>query len=132
MDSKATGLIAVVLIIGGILYFSVNTGLEKSNNPTTNVKTNTQISATTVQVAQFYNGQDGYSLSVPSGNNSTCTWTWAGGSANIPYSQTTYANTATEKHTITFPSGSIDSLYSFKVSCTDDFGNLYVGTFPKS
>ena len=111
-----------------LVYFSSK---PSSNNPTVAVKTNTQVQATTVQVAQFYNGQDGYSLSIPSGNTSTCTWTYAGGNADVPYLKTTYAKTATEKHTITFPSGTLNSNYDFKVNCLDGFGNQYIGIFPK-
>ncbi len=110
-----------------------------TDNPVTDVQPNTKVNATTVQVSEFYNGQYGFSLSIPSGNTSTCTWTWAGGSADVPYSQTTYANTATEKHTITFgtsPNGEgVDiagSLYDFKVTCVDDFGNQYTGVFPSN
>jgi hypothetical protein len=123
--------VIVIALIGFAIYGSQNSG-STSNNPTTNVKADTEVPSTSVQVARFYNGEDGYSLSIPSGNSSTCIWTWAGGNADIPYSQTTYANTATEKHTITFPSGVLDSLYDFKVNCTDDFGNQYVGVFPNS
>lgn len=130
------GLIIIVVIIGVILlsaiYYAKNPQTPNNQtqnnqaNPTTNVKPNTQISATTVNVAKFYDGQDGYSLSIPSGNRSTCIWTYAGGSADIPYSQTTSANSATEKHTIY----SYD-YYDWKVSCVDDFGNQYTGIFPK-
>ena len=140
-SSNFLGIGIFILIAGGFIYL-LSSGkspqptsptqavVPAASNPTTDVKANTQVQATTVQVARFYNGQDGYSLSIPSGNTSTCIWTWAGGSADVPYSQTTTANSATEKHTITFPDGSLDSLYSFKVNCTDDFGNQYTGIFP--
>ena len=112
------------LILGVVFYFHSK---PVSKNPTVDVKTNTQIKATTVQVGTFYNGKDGYSIAIPSGNNSTCIWNWEGGSGRIPYSTTTQANTATEKHTVTYDKG---SFYNYKVTCIDDFGNQYVGLFP--
>ncbi len=124
------GIVVVVLVAGA--YFigqSSNNQTQpvvNSSNPTTSVTPNTQVKATTVQVSEFYNGQDGYSLSIPSGNNSTCVWTWVDGNAAIPQSKTTHANSATEKHTIEIS----DTASDWKVSCTDDFGNQYVGVFP--
>lgn len=117
------GILVVALIAGGFYWMSNN----QSGNPTIDVKTNTSIKATTIQVGTFYDGKEGYSLSIPSGNSSTCIWTYTGGNAAIPYSETTYARSATEKHTIY----SYD-YYDWKVSCVDDFGNQYVGSFPKS
>lgn len=83
----------------------------------------------TINVSKFYDGKNGYSLSIPTGNKSTCVWTWVGGNAQIPDTQTTLANTATEKHHISFPDMAL--LSEFKVNCTDDFGNSYQGIFPK-
>ena len=82
-----------------------------------------------VKVGKFYDGQDGYFLSIPTGNQSRCIWVWAGGSARVPDMQVTSARTATEKHAIRFPE--MSGLYDFKVYCVDDFGNLYEGSFPK-
>lgn len=123
---SSVGAIALAIVIGLGLYgyFSA----PSATNPTINVKTDTTIRATVVQVGTFYDGQDGYSLSVPSGNSSTCIWTYAGGSAAVPYSETTYAQTATQKHTLHYYPG---SNYDFKVSCVDDFGNQYIGSFPE-
>ena len=117
------GILVIALIAGGFYWMSNS----QPSNPTIDVKTDTSIKATTVQVGTFYDGKDGYSLSIPSGNSSTCIWTYTGGNAAIPYSETTYARSATEKHTIY----SYD-YYDWKVSCVDDFGNQYVGAFPKS
>lgn len=117
------GVIIIALIVGGFYWLNNS----QPGNPTTDVKTDTSIKATTVQVGTFYDGKDGYSLSIPSGNSSTCIWTYTGGNASIPYSETTYARSATEKHTIY----SYD-YYDWKVSCVDDFGNQYTGSFPKS
>jgi hypothetical protein len=97
-----------------------------SDNPTIDVKTNIQVPATTVKVGTFYNGQDAYSLSIASGNNSICLWNYTGGSGAIPYIETTQAKTATEKHTLLLYGGT----YDYKVNCFDDFGNQYVGIFP--
>lgn len=115
--------VLVILVIAGGWYFF---GRNNQTDPTTSVETDTSIKATTVKVGTFYDGQNGYSLSIPSGNSSTCIWNYEGGNADIPYSQTTYARTATEKHTIY--SG---DYYDWKVSCVDDFGNHYIGVFPK-
>jgi hypothetical protein len=87
---------------------------------------NIETKSSTVQVSKFFNGKDGYSLSIPTGNNSTCIWTWSAGSGRIPDSKTTKANSATEKHTIQIYGGEED----FKVVCVDDFGGKYDGVFP--
>ena len=121
-QSKIGWVVVVILIVAGIYWFSTNNG---GHNPTLDVKTNTEVKATTVQVGTFYDGKEGYSLSIPSGNSSTCIWTYTGGNAAIPGSETTYARSATEKHTVyTY------ELYDWKVSCVDDFGNQYIGVFP--
>ncbi len=112
----------VFLLIIGAYYFG---GLSKKDSD--NFKQKTNIEVTSVQVTKFYNGEWGYSLSIPSGNESTCIWTGTGGNAAIPWSETTHANTANEKHTIL---RDLTINYDFKVSCTDDFGNQYVGIFP--
>jgi hypothetical protein len=88
------------------------------------------IEVSMVQVSKFYDGRDGYSLSVPNGNTSDCIWTYAGGSGQIPYIETTSAKTSTEKHTIYFDHSTFDFLYDFKVTCIDDFGYQYNGAFP--
>lgn len=121
--------IVIVIIIG---YFSLNfQDKDKINqpildNPIIDVRPNTKIEVTTIKVAKFYDGEDGYSVSIPSGNRSTCVWNWEGGSGAIPDSTTTYANTATEKHTIVYYGGT----YNYKINCFDDFGNQYLGVFP--
>lgn len=123
-----TLIIAALVIIGGFYLFG-----------STSKDTETKNAITTVPVTKFYDGENGYSLSIPSGNNSTCIWNWTGGNAAIPYSETTYANTATEKHTLTFgkaPNGEAVSIsgvgYDFKVTCLDDFEQQYTGTFPQT
>jgi hypothetical protein len=107
-----TGII-VLLIVLGFIYWNFNSK-------------NIRIKASTVVVTRFYDGQDGYSLSIPNGNRSTCTWTYSGGSGRIPYLETTNAS-VTEKHYIRYDAG---SFYDFAVNCTDDFGNQYLGVFP--
>lgn len=123
-SSKSIGIVIIILLFIGAIYWAY-TNQSAPNNPTVNVKSNTQVQATTVQVGMFYDGKNGYSLSIPSGNTSTCIWTYAGGSAAVPYSTTTVARTATEKHTIYS-----SDFYDWKVSCVDDFGNQYIGIFP--
>ncbi len=76
-----------------------------------------------VEVSTFYDGKDGYSLSVPTGNTSVCTWNYTGGNAAIPGMETTSARN-TQKHIIYKY-----DLYDWSVSCVDDFGNHYVGKF---
>lgn len=119
-----TILIIIAIIAGGAYWLGYS---QDEKNPTIDVKTDTTLKATSVQIGTFYDGKDGYSLSIPSGNSSTCIWTYTGGNAAIPYSETTYARSATEKHTIY----SYD-YYNWKVSCVDDFGNQYAGIFPKT
>ncbi|MEI7425094.1 MAG: hypothetical protein WCK10_03185 [Candidatus Staskawiczbacteria bacterium] len=120
-------IIIVAIIIGVVLLVFFYRPASNPTNPTIDVKTNTQIGATTVNVGTFYDGQNGYSVSIPSGNSSTCIWTWSDGNADIPDSQTTYAKTATEKHILHIS----DTARDWKVSCVDDFGNQYTGIFPK-
>lgn len=122
MKNSSWIIVAVIVAVG--VYWA-STSLNTGKNPTIDVQPNTKVQATTVQVGTFYDGKDGYSLSIPSGNSSTCIWNYTGGNAAIPYSETTYARSATEKHTIY----SYD-YYDWKVTCLDDFGNQYTGVFP--
>ena len=122
-DSQILGPLFIILIVAGIFYFFGD--FQNKNNPTIDVKTDTTIKVSSVEVGTFYDGKNGYSLSIPSGNSSSCIWTYTGGNAAIPYSITTQAISATEKHTV----HSYD-FYNWKVFCVDDFGNLYVGIFP--
>ena len=117
-------IIAVVIVAALFIFFYHP--VNKAGDPTINVKTNTKIAATSVNVGTFYDGQNGYSVSIPSGNSSTCIWTYVDGNAAIPYSETTQARTATEKHIIHISETASD----WKVSCVDDFGNQYTGEFP--
>jgi len=127
----ATAVMVIIVVAVGAFYIGKNSNINQAQNnqadPTIDVKSDTKVNATIVKVATFYNGQDGYSLSIPSGNKSTCIWNYEGGSADIPYMKTTNANSATEKHTIMIYGGN----YNYKVNCFDDFGNQYVGVFPK-
>ena len=132
MENKnsLTRLLAIIFI-GFLLYavlggFADETNQQQSSNSTTDVGSNVRVEATPVQVTSFYDGEYGYSVSIPGGNRSTCVWNWEGGNAAIPDSTTTYANTATEKHTVVHYGNS----HNFKVNCFDDFGNQYVGVFP--
>ena len=120
-------IVFVVIVMIGSSGNTNNQQQSNQTNPTTDVKPNTQIGATTVNVGTFYDGQNGYSVSIPSGNSSTCIWTYVDGNAAIPYSETTQAKTATEKHIIHIS----DTATDWKISCVDDFGNQYTGIFPK-
>jgi hypothetical protein len=82
-----------------------------------------------LKVSKFYDGQDGYFLSIPTGNESRCIWVWEGGNHAVPYIEVTSAQTATAKHALRFPQGAL--FFNFKVHCLDDFGNVYEGSFPK-
>ena len=93
-------------------------------------KSNAEESPGNITVSKFYDGEQGYSLSISTGNRSTCIWTYAGGNAGVPYSEITKAETATEKHTV-FNKFLYD-FYDFKVTCVDDFGNTYRGIFPEN
>src|SRR3989339_137700 len=118
----------IVLILPLVLMGSgCSNKLKQGDNPTINVKPNIKVEATSVNISKFYNGKNGLSLSIPSGNRSTCIWTWAAGSGRFPYSNTTKAETATEKHTVII----YGDEENFKASCFDDFGNQYVGEFPR-
>ena len=125
---KIIVVIALMFILGGCSYKVVKNQNNNIENPTINVENNTKIEATIIKVGTFYDGNDGFSLSIPSGNSSVCIWTYAAGSGHIPNLITTKASTATEKHTIPVY-GDEEEL---KVSCVDDFGNQYVGLFPKT
>lgn len=125
MKNTGSQLWITVVIIVGVVYFLGHS--RAGNDPTIDVQTDTTVKATTVQVGTFYDGKEGYSVSVPSGNTSTCIWTYTGGNAAIPGSETTNARSATEKHVIY-----IYDYYDWKVTCVDDFGNQYKGVFPKS
>ncbi|MSU74878.1 hypothetical protein EXS57_03860 [Candidatus Kaiserbacteria bacterium] len=66
---------------------------------------------------------DGYSLFIPSGNSSTCEWTYEGGTARIPDGETTQAQ-ADEYHTVKNYGYS-----NWTVMCTDSTNARYIGVF---
>ncbi|MSU74608.1 hypothetical protein EXS57_02405 [Candidatus Kaiserbacteria bacterium] len=135
--------IAGVLLIGGyiLLNSTESKPVEKETPAPSNTKESTESKPSeketsasfntkeSLNVSKFYDGSEGWSVSVPTGNQSICSWTYAGGSGAVPYIDTTRANTATEKHVLRFEYG-MDFLYDFKVTCTDDFGDEYIGKFP--
>ncbi len=121
---KVFSLFLLILVLGGCSYKIVKDQTSDTNK-------NIVVQANVVDVNTFYDGEDGFSLSIPTGNSSTCIWTYEGGSASIPYSITTNASTAVEKHTISFVAKTRDSYANFKVSCVDDFGSRYIGVFPE-
>ncbi len=125
------GAVAIIAVVGVASSQTRTQSTSQTQNATTTIAPEAAQPSTTpqvrvVQVSSFYNGSAGYSLSIPTGNKSTCVWTYAGGNADVPYTQTTSANTATEKHAIS----ATDGFYDFKVTCVDDFGNQYTGVFP--
>ena len=122
-NSHIRVIFVVIIIVAGVLYWLKN--YQNNIDITTDVKTNTTIRATSVRVGTFFDGEDGYSLSIPSGNSSTCVWTYNGGNGAIPWSENTFAKSSTEKHSIY--SG---DFYNWGVTCIDDLGNHYVGIFP--
>ncbi len=131
MENKNSLLrLLVIIFVGFLLYVGLGGFADETNqqpsNFTTDVSPNVKVEATQVQVTSFYDGEYGYSVSIPSGNRSTCVWNWEGGNAAIPDSTTTYADTATEKHTVTHYGNN----HNYTVNCFDDFGNQYVGVFP--
>lgn len=118
------------IIICSVLYLFSNKGnVDKENNEILSeslIENNkNELDFSIVNVSSFYNGQEGFSLSIPSGNMSVCIWTYYAGSGAIPNLVTTEARTATEKHTISVYGGEED----LKVSCVNDFGDMYIGTF---
>lgn len=117
----------LVFVLSGCSYKIVKETNKVIKDPTITAKNDIKIDATIVDVGRFYNGQNGLSLSIPSGNMSTCIWTYNAGSGRIPNSITTDARTATEKHTISVYGDEED----LKVTCVDDFGNNYIGVFPE-
>jgi hypothetical protein len=117
-------IVGLLLIIFGF-YFN-----KLPKNDTDKLETKKQIKVTSLQVTKFYDGDWGYSLSIPDANNSTCIWTWVAGNDAIPDSRTTSVNrNTTEKHFVKF-GDYIDAQWDYKVSCVDDFGNNYIGVFP--
>lgn len=97
------------------------------NNPTFDVKTDSSVKVSNIYVTTFYDGKEGYSISIPSGNTSTCLWTYTAGTAAAPNLDVTSAKSALEKHTHYFYGE-----WDWQVLCADDFGNYYTGTFPKN
>jgi hypothetical protein len=110
-----------LLVTGCSLNLSKNQSAEVGNNIASESS-----DQKLVEVSTFYDGKEGYFISIPTGNSSTCIWTYVGGNGAVPYSETTFAKTATEKHVI-----NSDDFYDFKVICVDDFGNQYNGVFPQ-
>lgn len=122
-NSKIWQIIGGALIISIGVYWLID---SKKQNPSLDIEE--LATQTPVMVASFYDGQEGYSVSVPGGNSSTCIWTSEGGNASVPWSQTTQAVTATEKHTVRVVDMAL--FRNWKVTCVDDFGNQYIGIFP--
>jgi hypothetical protein len=122
----------VVTIICSVLYFVSNRDSKKEEediyvkSPGKEIKEELDFSV--VDVGRFYDGLDGFSISIPSGNISVCVWTYNAGSGVIPNLITTEARTATEKHTISVYGDEGD----LKVFCVDDFGDKYIGVFPEN
>jgi hypothetical protein len=124
-SSQIWTIVVVAVIVAGLAYWI---GSQQTvSNPTFDVKADSSVKASAVQVGTFYDGKDGYSISIPSGNTSTCLWNYTDGNAAIPYLEITSARNATEKHTIYSYTG-----WDWQVLCADDFGNYYTGTFPKA
>lgn len=113
-------LIAVLLFI----FILVNTTISLARK---NDSSRDKISK--IKIGTFNDGQDGYSLSIPTGNESRCIWVYEGGNHSIPGIEVTSARTATQKHTLRFPDKAL--IFNLKVHCLDDFGNVYEGVFPK-
>lgn len=104
----------------------IETPITKEDTKINNIVANPGPRVNTVKVQRIYNAYgDFYSLSIPTGNSSTCVWNYTGGSGAIPYSETTQA-TAMEKHNLQFWGGT----YDYQVNCFDDFGTQYKGLFP--
>lgn len=104
----------------------IDTSTTREDRKIENTTINSGPKVSTVKVQKIYNAYgDFYSLSIPTGNSSTCVWNYTGGSGAIPYSETTQA-TAMEKHNLQFWGGT----YDYQVNCFDDFGNQYKGVFP--
>ncbi len=112
MNKTVLGAIVVVtlLVLGNALYAHLNNTTKTGRVP----------------VGTFNDGKDGYSVAIPTGNTSTCVWNYTGGNAAMPYSETTEAQTATEKHTVY-----VNDYYDWIVTCIDDLGNHYTGIFPR-
>lgn len=117
----------LIFTLSGCSYKITKEANETIKDPTITIKTDTKIDATIVNVGKFYDDKDGFSISILSGNKSTCIWTYNAGSGRIPNSIITNAITSTEKHTISVFGDEED----LKVICVDDFGNNYKGIFPE-
>ncbi len=103
------GATLALLVIGNGVYSYLN------NSPKTE----------RVPVSKFNDGKNGYSISIPTGNTSICTWNAVDGNSEIPYHKTTEAR-ATDTHVV--------YTYDYSdwiVNCVDDSGNHYTGIFPK-
>jgi hypothetical protein len=74
-----------------------------------------------IEVVEIYENQ--FAVSINKGNYSICLWRYNMGNGNIPYLETTKAETSSEKHLIK-PMGPI---WDEDVYCFDDWGGKYVG-----
>ncbi|NBD73909.1 hypothetical protein GVX82_02620 [Patescibacteria group bacterium] len=128
MENRSSQIWTTIIVAGVVAVAAYWIGSNQAvNNPTFDVKTGSSVKAANVSVGTFYDGKEGYSVSIPSGNTSTCLWNYTDGNAAIPYLETTNARSATEKHTIYSYTG-----WDWQVLCADDFGNYYTGTFQKA
>lgn len=122
MPKKFSSLLLILLAIIYLVPYKGECADKNKKLDHSNIKTKM------LNVGKFYDGEEGYFLSIPGGNESRCIWTYAGGNAGVPYIEVTSAKTATQKHALHPPSS---FTYGFKVICVDDSGNVYNGIFPK-
>lgn len=107
---------------------SMNGGSEQREATSTPdvVPPNATLPVTKIPVSTFTkDGRDGYSLAIPGGNESICTWTYLYGWDEMPYMEITRALSETERHTMLH-----SGYYDWKVVCVDDWGGYYIGDIP--
>jgi hypothetical protein len=116
------------LFILGILSSVVLVSLNSAREKALEVQDKSFDLKLPINATTFFDGKEGYSISIPTGNYSVCTWNYSCGSGVIPYIKTTEALTAIAKHTIYRYPG---SCYDWEAICIDNFGNHYKINFPE-
>ncbi len=110
---------ALIFVVAMLALLVLGNGVYSYLNNTPDTKR--------VPVSTFYDGNDGYSISIKTGNTSTCTWNAADRNSGMPHRETTVVWTIADQHTVY-----ANDYYDWIVTCVDDLGNHYTGIFPKN
>jgi hypothetical protein len=113
---KNTLLVILTIFLLVSLYFN----FDKSNRMKSEIKSENPVTAE--KIIEVNEQFDTLYLDIPTGQQSVCIWQGKSGNHEVPFIETTTANTVTGKHTF-----KKYELNIFNVYCMDDDGTKYTG-----